>query len=135
MGVRSSRDINFSINAVALECFADNYTMNVNQEISKTDAFCYAGPRNIVGSYTWDTDFSGPWDGASGALDETVWGLVGSTGQPWIFQPCGTTGAASTPEYSGTVILQSYSIKGSVGNSITHQTKLMGNSALARDAT
>lgn len=135
MGVQPARNINISLNSVAMECYADNFSMNVKQEIGKTDAFCYAGPRNVVGSYTWDTDFSGPWDGASGTLDDTVWGLLGSTGQAWIFQPTGATGGPSSPEYSGTVILDSYSIKGAVGNSITHQTKLMGNSALTRDAT
>lgn len=135
MGVQSARNINISVNAVALECYADNFALNVNQEITKTDAFCYSGPRNSVGSYTWDSDFSGPWDGASGTLDDTIYGLLGSTGQAYVFQPCGTSGTPSTPEYQGTVILQSYSIKGAIGQSITHQTKLMGNSALARDAT
>ncbi len=135
MGIRPARDINISVNTVALECYADNFSFNLNQEISKTDVFCATGPRNAVGNYTWDTDFSGPWDGASGTLDDTIWGLVGSTGQAWVFQPCGTSGTPSTPEYQGTVILQSYSIKGAVGQSITHATKLMGNSAVARDAT
>lgn len=135
MGVRSSRDINLSINAVALECYADSWSFNVNQEITKTDAFCYTGPRNAVGSYAWDAEFSGPWDGASGTLDDTVWAMIGSTGQNLIFQPCGTTGTPSTPEYQGSVMLASYSIKGAVGQSITHATKLMGNGAIARDAT
>lgn len=135
MSVRPARDGDFTINAVAVECYLSDVAMDYANTLSDAAGFCDDGPRNVVANNTWGFNLSGPWDGASGAIDDTVFPLRGSTGFTARFEPTGSTGAASTPEYSGTVVLQSYSIRGSLNGHWTHNTVLAGNSSLTRDAT
>lgn len=135
MALIASRNMDLTVNSVALECYANNFEQALEQNMVDVTTFCDAGPRSLVDSYTWNAQLSGPNDFASGALDATIFGLVGNAGVAYAFQPTGGTADTNSPEYDGTVVLQSYSIRAAVGQAITHQTRLMGNSALTRDVT
>ena len=135
MSVRPARDADITVNAIAVECYAADFEMSYTNTLSDAAAFCDDGPRQVVANNNWGFNFGGPWDGASGAIDDTIFPLRSSTGFAWIFQPTGSSGAASTPEYQGTVVLGSYSIRGGLNTHITHQVQLAGNSSITRDAT
>lgn len=135
MTVRPARDGDLTLNSVAVECYISDFEQSYENALSDAAAFCDDGPRNIVANNNWGANFSGPWDGASGAIDDTIFPLRSSTGFSYVFQPTGSSGAASTPEYQGTVVLRSYNIRGSLNGHWTHNTQLAGNSSLARDAT
>ena len=135
MTVRPARDGDITANAIALECYAADAEFTYQNQLSDAAGFCDDGPRNVVANNSWGFNFSGPWDGASGAIDDTIFPLRSSTGFAWVFQPTGTSGAASTPEYSGTVVLGAYSIRGNLNGHWTHNTQFVGNSSIVRDAT
>lgn len=134
MAARAARDIDVTLNAVAVEGWINNFSLGIEQETPAVTAFADQGPRVVVGNYNWNSEIAGPWDGAAGAIDATLWGLVGSTGVSYSAELTGTTGAVNAPEYTGTVVLGSYTIRGAVGQPITYQARLAGNSSLIRDA-
>ena len=135
MTVRAARDGDLTLNSVALECYVADFEQTYENSLSDAAGFCDDGPRQIVANNNWGANFSGPWDGASGAIDDTLFPLRTSTGFAYVFQPTGSTGAASTPEYSGTVVLRNYSIRGSLNGHWTYAAALAGNSSIIRDAT
>lgn len=135
MTVRPARDGDLTLNAVALECYVTDFEQSYTNTLSDAAAFCDDGPRQVVANNNWGANFSGPWDGASGAIDDTIFPLRGSTGFSYSFQPTGSSGAASTPEYLGTVVLGSYSIRGSLNGHWTYNAVVAGNSSIQRDAT
>lgn len=133
MAKLAARDVDLTLNAVALECYLDNLTFNVKQETPDVTAFCDSGPRRLAGNYDWDESLSGPNDYAAGALDATVYGLLGSAGVAQTLEPTGSPAGASTPTYSGSVVLGSYSQSFAVGQGAKHTTQLLGTTALARN--
>lgn len=135
MGVTPAKNGDITINSVAVECFAQEFTQAYTNKLADVGNFCSSGPRQLVGDNNWTADMSGPNDFASAQYDDTLFPLRSSSGFSYSFQPTGTTGAASTPEYLGTVVLASYTIRGSNGGAWMHQTQFAGNSSLQRDAT
>lgn len=135
MTIRPARDGDVSLNSVAVECYITDFEQTYENALSDGAGFCDDGPRMVVANNNWGANLSGPWDGASGAIDDTIFPLRASTGFAYLFQPTGSSGAASTPEYSGTVVLRSYAIRGNLNGHWTHNTQLAGNSSLTRDAT
>lgn len=126
--------INWAINSVQVESFLTSAEQNVKQETIKVDGFDNTGPRRVVGNYDYDYKGEANWDGASGAIDATIFGLVGSAGVASAFDPTGNAGGANDPNYDSTsVVLEDYSIKGAVGGAVTCSFSLAGNAALARN--
>lgn len=135
MAKRASANINYSVNAVALECQLTSIAKNVKQEVVKVDGFCSVGPEKIVGNYDHDTQLEAFWDGAAGQIDATLFGMLGSAGVATVFQPTGSGPDTNDPNYLTNEVLESYSIKGSVGQPISCSATLQGNAALTRDVT
>lgn len=132
MAKQPAKNANISINSVALEDDINSFTLNVDQEIPEVTSFADAGPRVVVGNYNWGLDIDGNADFASGQSDATLFGLLGSTGVASAVDPTGASAATNDPNYDGTVVLESYSISGSVGGAIEFSASLAGNSALTR---
>lgn len=135
MGVTPAKSGDISINGAAVECYVQEVTQNYSNQLADVGNFCSSGPRQMVGNNTWGADISGPNDFSSAAYDDMIFPLRSSSGFAYQLQPTGASGAASTPEYNGTVVLASYNIRGSNGGAWMHQTQFAGNSSLARDAT
>mgnify|MGYP001591743562 FL=1 len=133
MAKKAAKDINFSLNSVALEDDITSMSQDVKQEVIDVTSFSDAGPRRVVGNYDYSYGLSGADDFASGQSDATIYGLVGSTGVASAFDPTGATAGANDPNYDSTsVVLESYSIKGAVGAAVTFDATVQGNAALAR---
>lgn len=137
MGKRPAKVSNISIGGVALEGYAANISLDATQELPNVTAISDLGPRVVVGNYDYKVGVDGNNDFASGALDATVWGSIGSTAVHALdFQPTGTTETADDPSYNATdVCLASYSIKAAVGGAVTFTAQYQGNSSMARNTT
>lgn len=129
----AARDVDLTVNSVALECYIDNLTFNVKPETPVVTTFCDAGPRRVPGNYDWDESLSGPADFAGGASDATIYGLLGSTGVAQTLETTGSAAGANTPTYTGSVVLGSYSIQYGVGQAAKYNATLLGTTALARN--
>lgn len=129
----ASRDMDLTVNSVALECYTDSVTFNIKPETPVVTAFCDAGPRRIPANYDWDSSLSGPNDFASGALDATIHALLGSTGVAQTLETTGAAAGANSPTYTGSVVLGSYSIQFGVGQAAKYNATLLGTTALTRN--
>lgn len=128
-----ARNMNYSIGGVAIECYINNLSRDNTQEIIVTTGFCDSGPRRTVGNADWGTSIDGPNDFASGSVDATLFGLIGDAdGAATIFQPTGNAAGANDPNYTGSEVLDSYSIKGGLGQLVSYSAKLSGSTAQTR---
>lgn len=133
MPKRASRDINYTLNAVAIDDELSGFTQRLAQENLDVTTFADAGPRRVVGNYDYGYDIDGFADFAAAQGDATIFALLGSAGVPSAFDPTGATAGANDPNYDSTsVVLESYDIKGGVAQPITYSTKLNGNAVLTR---
>ena len=78
-----------------------------------------AGPRRLVGNYDYTLSMDGSGDFASGQSDATLFGLVGSSGVTFGFDPTGNSAAANDPNYDSTMVLESFTISGQVGGAVS----------------
>lgn len=133
MAKKSSTVANLAINSVALEDDITSFNLDVKQEVPVVTALADAGPRRVVGNYDYGLGLEGNADFASGQSDATLFGLIGSGGVAMAVDPTGESAGPNDPNYDATsVVLESYSLKGSVGNPVSFSSQLQGNSALSR---
>lgn len=125
---------NIAIGAVALEGYADSIALNVDQELPVVTSISDAGPRVVTGNYNYGVELSGKADFASGAVDATLFALVGDAdGAALAFDPTGTTAGANDPNYDSTQVqLASYKISAAVGGAVEYSASLVGGAALTR---
>ena len=135
MAKKAAAVANLSINSVALESYLDSISMKVTQETANVSGLVTTGPTRVVGNYDWTESLAGHADFASGQGDATLFGLLGSSGVAAAFDPTGASAAANDPNYDGTAVLKSYSIKAAVGAPITYSAELEGASALTRSTS
>lgn len=132
MARRAAKDLNVTLNSVAIEDELNSWTINVPQELPVVTAFADAGPRVVAGNYDWTMSGGGSADFAASQGDATIFALIGSAGVAIGADPTGNTAAASDPNYDGTVCLASYSMSFATGGAATYSVTLQGNSALTR---
>lgn len=132
MAKQAAKNLNYTLNSVAIEDDMSSATLNVEQETPEVTSFADAGPRRVAGNYGWGVEIGGFPDFASGQSDATIFGLVGSTGVTSGFDPTGASAGANDPNYDGTVLLGSYSITAAVGGAVEFSASLVGGSALTR---
>ncbi len=132
MAKQPAKNLNLSINAVAVEDDFQSIGLDITQETPDVTSFADAGPRVVVGNYGWSLNVDGTLDFASGQSDATLFAMIGSSGVAADLDPTGATAGANAPHYTGTVVLSSFSISSRVGGAITGSAKLPGNSALTR---
>lgn len=132
MAKKASAVSNLSVNSVALESYLDGTSLKVSQEVIDVTGFVQTGPSKVVGNYDFTQNLSGQFDGASGAVDATLFGLVGNAGVATDFSPTGVAAGANDPHYTATQVLESYEISAKTGAAVTFSASLSGNSALVR---
>ncbi|MFH0900674.1 MAG: hypothetical protein V2A73_08610, partial [Pseudomonadota bacterium] len=103
-------------------------------EVPTVTGLSDAGPRRVVGNYDYNLQCEGAFDGTAAQGDATIFAMVGAVATKALaFDPTGNSAGASDPNYDATdVVLESYTISGSVGNPVTYSVTVQGNSALAR---
>jgi len=125
--------LNVTLNAVAIEDELTGAELKLEEETIKVDSLASVGPERVVANYDWSMSADGNADFASGQGDATIFGMVGSSGVSLGFDPTGASAAPNDPNYDGTVVLKSYSIKAGVGQPVQYKAEFEGTSALARN--
>lgn len=128
----AAKAANLTVNSVALEDDLKSITLDIKQEVPEVTSLADAGPRRVTGNYDWSEDVDGFGDFASGQSDATLFGLLGAGPTASDFDPTGTAAGANNPHYTGSIVLESYSIKASVGGAVEISAKMPGASALTR---
>ena len=133
MGKLAATKINWALSAVALEDEITSIELSMQREAIKVDGLSSVGPERVSGNYDWGVSGDGNFDGAASQGDATLFALIADdNGTTSAFDPTGATAGANDPNYDGTVVLESYSIKGAVGAPVSYSFSLPGASALAR---
>lgn len=133
MAKKASAVANISVNSVALEGYADSIALKVKQETLDVAGLVQTGPSRVVGNYDYSIDLAGQFDGAAGAVDATLAGLLGSSGVAVDFDPTGTTVGASAPHYNpSSMVLESYEVTAKKGAPVMYSASLQGNAAINR---
>jgi hypothetical protein len=132
MAKRAARDADLTLNSVSLEEHINDISLKVKQETPEVTAFADAGPRRVAGNYDWDSSIKASADFVAGSIDATLFGLLGSAGVTFAFDPTGATAAANDPNYDGTVLLGDMEISAKSGGAAEISASLVGASALAR---
>lgn len=133
MSKQPSKNLNLTVNSVALEDDLTSASLDVRQELSDVSALSDTGPRRVVGNYDYGMGLEGVADFAASQSDATIYAMVGSSGVATTFDPTGQGAGASDPNYDSTsMVLETYSIKTAVGAGVTFSAQLQGNAALSR---
>ena len=122
----------YTLNSVALEASLKSAELKFEQENIDVSGFQATGRPQVVGNYGWSQSLQGNWDGASGSVDATIFGMVGSAGVTANFDPTGAEAGSNDPNYDGTVVLKSYSISCKLGAAVEFSADLTGSGALTR---
>lgn len=132
MAKKAAAVANLTVNSVALESYLDSVSMKVTQETANVSGLVQTGPTRVVGNYDHSLDISGQFDGAAGAVDATLFGLIGNAGVATGFDPTGASAATNDPNYDSTHVLESYQIDAKAGSALMFSATLQGAAALTR---
>lgn len=120
-----------SLNAVDISPWVDTGELQRRISTAQTNTFGDANEEHIQGVMGATIPFSGKWDPASSAIDETLnTAFTNSGAVAWIFGPAGSTGGYV--KYSGNCIVTDYSISSSVGDKVTVSGTLIVTGAVTR---
>lgn len=128
----AARNLNVTLNSVAIEDELNSATQNITQELPVVTAFADAGPRVVAGNYDFTYALGGSADFAASQGDATLFAMLGSAGVSLGFDPTGQAAGSNDPNYDSTVCLASLSISFATGGAATYTANLQGNSALSR---
>lgn len=102
------------INSVDLSAFVQSVTINAGAELVDATTMGDTTRKSRGGLRTWSIDVEFTQSFGVGAVDATLFGLVGAT-FPVSVQPVAGAATATNPRYSGTGILESYT---PIGNAV-----------------
>jgi hypothetical protein len=123
------------INAVDLSAYVKSVSIAYGAEILETTAMSKTTKVKKGGLKDWSVDLELNQDFAGGAVDATLFSLVGVDTTIGI-RPVNTDIAATNPEYTGTAILSSYPpLDGTHGQNLTTKVHFEGSDTLTRDIT
>lgn len=129
-------DASITINSVDLSAFCRSLTINYEAEMLDDTAMGTSGTRsNKPGLKNWSMDVDFLQDFAAGAVDATLFALVGADPFPMIARPKSAAVGVNNPQYTGNAVLETYPpITGEVGAlaMATASFKSGGGSPLAR---
>lgn len=105
----------FQVNGTDLSAYTKSMTLNYSAEMQDKTAFGATSRARTGGLKSWSLDVTFNQDFASGAVDGTLWSLVGTTScvEARPLNACSTT---SNPIFSGIAVLDKYPpLSGNVG--------------------
>lgn len=128
-----STDAYVSINSVDLSDYVQSVTFNYEAEEVDETAMGDTTRKNTGGLKNWSFDIAFKQDYAAGAVDATLWPLVGSTAAV-VYRPTSAAASATNPSYSGTGLVASYQPNpgNSVGDLATANVRISPAGTLSR---
>jgi hypothetical protein len=117
----------FTWNSVALSTYMTSASFERLAALVETNTFGDTSVERIAGlkDVSFDADFI--WEAGASTVDATLGDAQGTSGA--------ATPAAATPTYTGTLILESYSITGDTGSAVTASATFAGNGAVTRNVS
>lgn len=130
------RNTDLMFNAVALEGFLTDMTLNVEQDTAETTSMGDGQHTFLEGALGHTSDISGFYDGAAGAIDATVWSRMGlGSTTATVISPAGGAAGPSSPAFVQSVYVKSFSINSSVKDAVKYSASFQGTGALARNTS
>jgi hypothetical protein len=125
----------FTWNGVALSTFMTSASFERLAALVEVNTFGDTSVERIAGlkDVSFDADFI--WEPGASSVDDAL-GNAQGTSAAFTYDPTGAaTPAAATPTYTGTLILESYSITGDTGSAVTASATFAGNGAVTRNVS
>ena len=107
-------DASLVINSVDLSDHVRSVTLSYEAELQDDTTMGDDTRTNLGGLKNWSMDVEFTQDYASGKVDATLWGIIG-TAVTVVLKPTSGAVAATNPSYSGSGVIGSYS---PIGNSV-----------------
>lgn len=121
-----------SLNAVNLSAFVRSVTLNYAAELQDDTAMGDSARSRIGGLKDWSIQIEFFQDYAAGAVDASLFSLVGTTFAVEV-RHSGAAASATNPKYTGTGILESYQpVGGAVGENLMAPVVVQGVGSLTR---
>lgn len=133
MGVMVLKNAYVLINAVNLSAYVRKVTIDYGAEIIEKTAMSANSKQRIAGLKDWSADIEFNQDYAAGAVDATLFPLVGAAA--FTVEVRADAGARSTtnPAYTGNGVLEKYPpLDGSVGQLLTTKATIQGDGDMSR---
>lgn len=122
------------VDSVDLSDYVRSVTINYEAEIQEATTMKSQGAKEKASGLTdWTAELELEQDFDTGAVDATLFPLVGADAVPVSIKPTAAATGPSNPEYSGHGIVRSYPpISGKVGDLATTRVQLEGSGLLQR---
>lgn len=132
-------DAKLLVNTVNLSAWCRSLTLNYEAEMLDDTAMGTSGTRsNRPGLKNWSFEAEFLQDFAAGAVDATLFTLVGANPFPVEAQPTSAAASATNPRYTGNAVLETYPpLSGEVGalGTVAATMRSGGGSPLVRNIT
>ena len=129
-------DAYLNVNSVVLSSFTRSLTLNYEAEMLDDTTMGTTGTRsNRPGLQNWGLEAEFLQDYAAGAVDATLFPLVGAAAFPIEVRPTSAAVGATNPKYTGNAVLETYPpLTGEVGTlgNVPASFRSGGGSALTR---
>lgn len=121
------------VNAVNLSTFVKSITLNWKAEMQDDTAMGDTARSRIGGLKDWDFEVEFFQDYAAGAVDATLFSLVGAAAFAVEIRGDGGAVSATNPKYTGNAVLESYQpVGGTVGENQMAPARFLGVGTLTR---
>lgn len=125
-------DARLEVNSVVLSTFCRGVTLNVSADELDDTAFGDTYRSRIGGLKDWSIAPEFNADFASGAVDATIWPLLGTTTTVKL-RPTSSAISTTNPEFSGSALISQHNPLGnSVGDLATESVQWPGAGTLSR---
>lgn len=125
-------DVAVTVNAVNLTPYTTSATITITADEAETTTFGSTYKSRIGALKDWKIDFEFNDDFANGAVDQTVFPLLG-TSVAITIKPTSGANSATNPQYTGNALVTGYNpIDGAVGALGKTKVSWPGNGALTR---
>jgi hypothetical protein len=127
------RNAFLSINGVDLSPYVRSLSLPYNAELQDDTGMGDVTRRNKPGLLTWSVDIEFKQDFSAGAVDATMFPLVGADAFPVIIKPKNEAVSATNPQFSGSGVVESYQpLGGSTGDLATAPATIQCAGTLSR---
>lgn len=129
------KNLGHSVAGVALESGTTAVTLEINNDVAEKTAAGALAKAYLEGIYGWRMRADYLWNPAAGNNDATIYAMRLSGAQTVAMTPGGGVEAADNPEYTGSALLEQYTISIPHDGIITSKAAYGGTGALTRDVT
>lgn len=135
MGSFAFVDAKVTVNAVDLSAYVRQVTINTSADQLEDTAMGDTFRSRLGGLKDWSVNIEFNSDYAAGAVDATLWPLLGTTTTVTV-KATSAANSVTNPQYSGPVVVSGHTpVGGSVGDLATVSVTWQGAGALTRATT